>query len=221
MAAAYSDFDNEEVKGKSLDEVEYIGINHSPIDLVLKHSGKRYNISDRAFLNVSKVFSNALEGEPNAPEIELDCRDDLMEFVVEYILLCKGTDIPEVPKPLSSSVMTEVLSRAPFSNKEPFEHRVFATYIDRIGDADKQQLYDLVMAANFLQMTGLLHLGLAKVCTWIKGFPIGQLKDKLLPLGPDGQPVKDFRPTFSWRPPTSSPVSTATVEESKNESKED
>lgn len=62
--------------------------------------------------------------------------------------LCKGQDIPEIPKPLSSKVMMEVMSKSPFNNAEPFAHRIFATYIDKIGDADKQQLYDLVMVQS-------------------------------------------------------------------------
>ena len=41
--------------------------------------------------------------------------------------------------------MTEVLTKAPYMNAEPFVHKKFATYIDAIGDDDKQQLYDLVM----------------------------------------------------------------------------
>jgi len=57
------------------------------------------------------------------------------------------------------------------------------------------------MASNFLNIKGLLHLGLAKVCTWIKGFPIGDLKHRLLPNGPDGKPLKEFRPHFSMGAP--------------------
>ena len=183
------------VEYKSLDEVVGSGIDSSPIDLVTK-SGTKFVLANKQWLKPSLVLFSALEGDPTASEIELDARDDLMRFVVTYLNMCQGQDIPEVPKPLSSKVMAEVLVKSPFNNTEPFEHKKFATYIDEIGDADKQQLYDLVMCANFLNIKGLLHLGLAKVCTWIKGYPIGDLKHRLLPAG-----AKDFKPHFSMAAP--------------------
>jgi hypothetical protein len=189
----------DEVKG--LDEAVAEPKNQSAIFLVSKASGKRFEVKNRTWICVSHVLQNALDGEPDTQEIDFDCREDLLELIVEYMDMCKGQDIPEVPKPLSSKLMNEVMTKSPFNNAEPFAHKIFATYIDRIGDADKQQLYDLVMASNFLNIKGLLHLGLAKVCTWIKGFPIGDLKHRLLPNGPDGKPLKEFRPHFSMGAP--------------------
>jgi len=171
--------------------------NDKPIDLVSKSSNPRkgFTVMNRQWLSVSGVLNNALEGEPDAASIDFDCREDLLKPIVDFINMCAGVDIPEVPKPLSSKVILEVLKKSPFTEAT---HAPFAKFIDDIGDDDKQQLYDLVMAANFLNMKGLLHLGLAKVCTWIKGYPIGDLKHRLLPIDKaTGVKLTEFRQGFS------------------------
>jgi hypothetical protein len=43
-----------------------------------------------------------------------------------------------------------------------------AIYIDKIGD-NRQQLYDVILAANYMDVKSLLHLGCAKVASLIKG----------------------------------------------------
>jgi S-phase kinase-associated protein 1 len=53
-----------------------------------------------------------------------------------------------------------------------------AQFIDEIGE-DRQQLYDLVLAANYLDVKSLLHLGCAKVASLIKGQPLEKIKDIL------------------------------------------
>lgn len=42
--------------------------------------------------------------------------------------------------------------------KDPWD----ADYIDKIGE-DRQLLYDLILAANYMDIKSLLHLGCAKV----------------------------------------------------------
>jgi len=53
-----------------------------------------------------------------------------------------------------------------------------AQYIDKIGDT-RQDLYDLILAANYMDIKGLLHLGCAKVASLIKGQPLEKIKDIL------------------------------------------
>ena len=52
--------------------------------------------------------------------------------------------------------------------KDPFD----ADFIDRIGD-NRQALYDLILAANYMDIKALLHLGCAKVASLIKGIFLG------------------------------------------------
>ena len=54
-----------------------------------------------------------------------------------------------------------------------------AEFIDRIGE-NRQALYDLILAANYMDIKGLLHLGCAKVASLIKGQPLEKIKDILI-----------------------------------------
>jgi len=79
----------------------------------------------------------------------------------------KGTEPPIIPKPLRSKEMKQVCS-------DPWD----ATYIDKIGET-RQDLYDLILAANYMDVKSLLHLGCAKVASLIKGQPLEKIKDIL------------------------------------------
>ena len=94
-------------------------------------------------------------------------RGDILAKVVEYLVYHKGTEAPPPEKPLRSKVMKDVC-------KDPWD----AEYIDKIAD-NRQQLYDLILAANYMDIKALLHLGCAKVATLIKGAPLEKIKEIL------------------------------------------
>ncbi len=81
----------------------------------------------------------------------------------------KGTEPNLIEKPLRSKLMKEVC-------KDPFD----AEFIDQIGE-DRQLLYDLILAANYMHVNSLLHLGCAKVASLIKGQPLEKIKGILSP----------------------------------------
>jgi S-phase kinase-associated protein 1 len=95
--------------------------------------------------------------------------------VVEYMNQHKGVQPPIVEKPLWSNVMADVCS-------DPWD----AAFIDRVDEV-RQTLYDLILAANYMDVKSLLHLGCAKVASLIKGQPLEKIKDILLadPLPPE------------------------------------
>ncbi len=43
----------------------------------------------------------------------------------------------------------------------------------------RAQLYDLILAANYMDIKSLLHLGCAKVASLIKGQPLEKIKEIL------------------------------------------
>ncbi len=55
-----------------------------------------------------------------------------------------------------------------------------ADFIDKIGET-RQTLYDLILAANYMDIKSLLHLGCAKVASLIKGQPLEKIKEILDP----------------------------------------
>jgi len=69
----------------------------------------------------------------------------------------------------------------------------------KIGET-RQQLYDLILAANYMDIKSLLHLGCAKVASLIKGQPLEKIKEILDPNqgakkadAKDGKDAKDSK----------------------------
>jgi len=123
---------------------------------------------DRKIALISSLIKTAVESDPDAKEVAIPAvASDIMELVISYMKHHNGSEPPIIEKPLRSKVMKEVC-------KDPFD----ATFIDDIGE-NRQQLYDLILAANYMHVNSLLHLGCAKVASLIKGQPLEKIKDIL------------------------------------------
>ena len=81
----------------------------------------------------------------------------VLQLVIEYMKRHKGTEPPIIERPLRSNKMRNVC-----------DNTQDASWIDRIGE-NRQQLYDLILAANYMHIESLLSLGCAKVASFIKG----------------------------------------------------
>jgi len=123
----------------------------------------------RKYAMLSGVIKTALETDKSATEAPVDVTGALLQKVVEYLNQHKGVD-PGIPdKPLRSKVMKEVVS-------DPWD----AEFIDALA-VERQKLYDVILAANYLDIKPLLHLGCAKIASLIKGVPVNKLKNILDP----------------------------------------
>jgi len=122
--------------------------------------GKSYTV-ERKHAFISNLIKTGLENDDKADEFPVPgVTSAVLEKVVEYLSHHKGTEPPIIEKPLRSKVMRDVCS-----------DKWDAEYIDRIGET-RQLLYDLILAANYMDIKGLLHLGCAKVASLIKGQPL-------------------------------------------------
>lgn len=95
----------------------------------------------------------------------------------------KGEEPPIIPQPLRSKEMKLVCS-----------DENDAAYIDKIAEK-KQELYDLILAANYMDIKSLLHLGCAKVASLIKG-PEKRKTFSLFQASAPAPPLFGF--VFSW-----------------------
>ncbi|GAB5363804.1 hypothetical protein AAMO2058_000914400 [Amorphochlora amoebiformis] len=140
------------------------------VEIVLKSKdGKEYTVV-RKYAFVSTLVKTGLENDRAAKEIPVPgVEGKILEKVVEYMKFHQGKEAPLVEKPLRSKKMKEVC-------KEPWD----ATFIDGIGE-DRQTLYDVILAANYMDIKALLHLGCAKVASLIKGQPLEKIKEILDP----------------------------------------
>jgi hypothetical protein len=117
---------------------------------------------------VSTLVKTSLDTDAAATEVPIPgVHSAILAEVLTYMNHHKGVEPPIVEKPLRSKVMKDVC-------KDPFD----AEFIDRIGE-NRQALYDLILAANYMDIKSLLHLGCAKVASLIKGQPLEKIKDIL------------------------------------------
>lgn len=122
----------------------------------------------KKYAYISVLVKTSCENDTSATEVPLPgVEGSILKFVAEYMNHHKGVEPPIVESPLKSTVMKEVV-------KDEWD----ATFIDDIGEG-RQNLYDLILAANYMDIKSLLHLGLAKVASLIKGKPLDQLKSIL------------------------------------------
>lgn len=152
-------------KNKVLDDDKDSG---KMIKLVSKEK-KEFTL-ERKYSFISTLVKTSLENDDKAEEVPIpSVSGEILELVVRYMKEHKGVEPPIIEKPLRSKVMADVCS-----------YKWDATYIDKIAE-NRQTLYDLILAANYMDIKSLLHLGSAKVASLIKGQPLEKIKDILDP----------------------------------------
>jgi len=116
---------------------------------------------------ISKLVKTSVETDSSAVEVPIpSAKSEVLELVVNYMKHHQGTEPPIIEKPLRSKTMKDVCNAWD------------ADFIDRIGE-NRQQLYDLILAANYMDIKSLLHLGCAKVASFIKGEPLEKIREIL------------------------------------------
>jgi len=116
----------------------------------------------------SELVKQALDSDVDATEIHMPgVSNSTLKVIIEYMNHHTGNELPIITKPLKSKIMVDVC-------KDPWD----AEFVDRIGET-RQDLYDLILAANYMDIKSLLHLGCAKVASLIKGQPLEKIKDIL------------------------------------------
>ena len=111
---------------------------------------------------ISILVQQALETDPSAERIPIPMVEAaILEKIVQYMNHWQGTEAPII----------EELSAVTNS----FD----ADFIDGIDNASRQDLYDIILAANYMGIEGLLHLGGAKVASLIKRQPQEKIEDIL------------------------------------------
>jgi len=172
---------------------------------------------ERKHAFISNLIKTGLENDDKADEFPVPgVTSAVLEKVVEYLSHHKGTEPPIIEKPLRSKVMRDVCS-----------DKWDAEYIDRIGET-RQLLYDLILAANYMDIKGLLHLGCAKVASLIKGQPLEKIKEILDPKQGGGE-KKDEKAgdkkgetkaeTKAAAPASAAPAAAAAADGKKGEAK--
>merc|ERR1711971_536120 len=125
--------------------------------LTLKSGGqqpKSFEIN-KADAELSKFVTTILEGDAQATSIEIrQVPPATLKHVVEYLQHHKGKEPDPLPCPVRSIHMAQIVS-----------DKWDATWIDAF---DKKTIFEIILAANYMDIKSLLHLGCAKIATLIK-----------------------------------------------------
>merc|ERR1711964_399428 len=81
----------------------------------------------------------------------------ILDLIVEYLQIHDGKVPAEIAKPIRSVKMEKIV-------ENPRD-------VDFINDEEmtKKRIFQIILAANYMDIKSLLHLGCAKIATLIKG----------------------------------------------------
>jgi S-phase kinase-associated protein 1 len=145
----------------SLDSLE-----EEPTFTLISNDEKKFE-TKKKYLDISKLIFTSIESNPHEVDLPVDVKSNILAIIMEYIEHHKGIQGAEIAKPLRSNVMKEVC-------KDEWD----ADFIDNLA-TDRQLLYDVALASNYLDIHSLLHLCSAKIMSLIKGKPLKDIKEIL------------------------------------------
>jgi len=129
------------------------------IYLVSKEEEK-FPISKKAAVK-SELVRTMLDGEEDATEIPLpNVKSTTLKKVMEYLVYHLNNPAKEIEKPLKSKEMKEVVSQR----------------AAEFMDVEQEIIFELILAANYMDIKPLLDLSCAKVASMIKGRTAEQIR---------------------------------------------
>jgi len=120
---------------------------------LVSQEDEKYVVSRKVAL-MSELVKTMVEGDKEEKEIPLpNVKGTVLKKVVEYMTYHVDNLPKEIEKPLKSANMTEVVPKWD------------ADFVD----VDQELLFELILAANYMDIKPLLDLTCAKVASMIKG----------------------------------------------------
>jgi len=125
---------------------------------ILVSSDKQQFEIDRKSAKLCQFIQVVIKGDQDAKIIDTpQVTGDILKHVAEYLKKHEGVEPEALPMPVRSTQMKDV---TPF----PWD----GEWIDKFQPAD---VFEIILAANYLDVKPLLHLGCAKIATEIKKLP--------------------------------------------------
>ena len=116
-------------------------------------------VAQKSTILRNMIEDTGKEGEIPIPNIQLP----ILKKVIEYCEHYRSTTPKEIKKPLVSKNLLE-------NGVDEWD----ASFIEM---EQMDDLIDLIVAANFLDIEGLVHLGCAKIATFIKGQTVEEIRE--------------------------------------------
>jgi S-phase kinase-associated protein 1 len=140
--------ETKETKVESLDTLDMEG----SIELV-SQEGEKFTVSRRAAY-MSELVKTSLEKDVDAKEAPIpNVSTKVLALVIKYMNYHIDNPAKEIEKPLKSANMKEVVS----------------DWDAEFVDLDQERLFEVILAANYMDIKPLLDLACAKTASLIKG----------------------------------------------------
>lgn len=146
------------------------GLDDNCSSLTLTSSDQKKFTIERKHAFISKLVKISMDQDEEADDVPIPgVSGNVLAYIVEYMKHHKGTE-PDLPeRPLKSKHMKDLC-------KDHWD----ATFIDTLGK-ERLRLYEVILAANYMDMNKLMHLCCIKVATSIKNQPLEKIKALLHP----------------------------------------
>ena len=121
---------------------------------------ERFDVAKKVAI-MSELVKTVADGDPDETTIPLpNVKGSVLSKVIKYMTYHESNPAKEIEKPLKSGNMAEVVSKwdADFVN------------------VDQELLFELILAANYMDIKPLLDLACAKVASMIKGKTPDQIR---------------------------------------------
>ena len=120
---------------------------------LVSSDGEKYRISSKAVLR-SQLVKGIIEDYPDDPEVPLtNVKGSILKKVIEYLDHYAGTEPKEIERPLSNQNYQECVDAWDYN----------------FIDMDLDLVFELILAANYMDIKPLLELASSKVASIIKG----------------------------------------------------
>jgi S-phase kinase-associated protein 1 len=143
-----------DAKDAKMEAVKGLDDGDSNETLKLKSSDNEIYQVPKKICMMSELIKTMAEGDKDADDIPLlNVKSTVLKKVVEYMRYHAENPPKDIEKPLKSPNMAEVVSQWD------------ADFVD----VDQELLFELILAANYMDIKPLLDLSCAKVASMIKG----------------------------------------------------
>jgi S-phase kinase-associated protein 1 len=128
-------------------------MDNSKIITLVSSDGDKYQISEKAARR-SQLIKGIIDDYPDDPEVPLhNVKSHILQKIIAYLEYYKDTEPKEIEKPLPSNNFNECV--------EAWDYQFIDLELDLI--------FEIILAANYMDIKPLMELASSKVASIIKG----------------------------------------------------
>jgi hypothetical protein len=118
----------------------------------------------KKWLMISKLCKTILESDTKTTSFKVNIKNQSMGYIEKYINQHKGTDAPIIPHPIKGKDL-----------RRNTEDHWNVDFIDNIMDKHSEDYQDLILAANYMMIDGLISIMCAKIASMMRGVPLNEI----------------------------------------------